>query len=70
MTKKNSPYFQDHTMELYEPFMPEESKGPCKKCKQIKILGDGYCTNCWDKTTVPARNYVEDKWFKRNLCNK
>ena len=55
-SKKNRPYFQFHA-----PSMPEESEGPCKKCKQIQLLGDGYCERCWDKKAAAARNYVEDE---------
>ena len=59
MTRKNRPYFQDRIMGLHEPFMPEESEGPCRKCNQTQLLGDGYCANCWDKKTGAARSYAE-----------
>jgi len=59
MNRKNHPYFQDRIRGVGDPSIPEESEGPCKKCKQIKVLGDGYCTNCWDKKTGSARSYEE-----------
>jgi len=31
--------------------LPDETEGRCKKCKKFKLLGDGYCMACWDKTT-------------------
>jgi len=57
--RPSNPYFKKRFLGLHEPFIPKESEGPCKQCKQIKILGDGYCTNCWDKKTGAARSYFE-----------
>jgi len=61
--KKNRPYFQNRVMGFHSPSMPEESEGPCRKCKQIQLLGDGYCESCWDKKAAAARNYIEDEWL-------
>jgi len=58
-SKKNNPYFKKRFLGSRELSMPEESKGLCKKCKQLKVLGDGYCIHCWDKQTGAARTYVE-----------
>ena len=57
--RPSNPYFKKRFLGLHEPFIPKESEGPCKKCKQIKTLGDGYCINCWDKKTGSARSYEE-----------
>jgi len=59
MNRKNHPYFPDRIRVVGDPSIPKESEGPCKKCKRIKTLGDGYCINCWDKKTGAARSYEE-----------
>jgi len=48
--KRENPYA---TRQLPEHSMPKESEGPCKKCKQVKLLGNGYCLRCWDRKTGP-----------------
>jgi len=55
--KSSNPYFKRRFLELHEPPIPEESEGPCKQCKRINILGDGYCISCWDKKHG-ANNYT------------
>jgi len=41
--------------------LPHESEGICTKCKVFAVLGNQYCSNCWDKTTSAARNIPELK---------
>jgi hypothetical protein len=58
-SRKNGPFFKKRFLALYEFAMPEESEGPCRKCKEFKILGNGYCIYCWDKLAGAVRSYAE-----------
>ena len=57
---KDSDYYgKNRFLLIRDSSMPEESEGKCKKCKKIRLLGDGYCTSCWDRKAAAARSYIE-----------
>ncbi len=35
--------------------MPEVSQGACERCKEIGLLGNGICADCWDKGRDSAK---------------
>tara|TARA_R110000824_G_scaffold93538_1_gene226185 strand:+ start:509 stop:778 length:270 start_codon:yes stop_codon:yes gene_type:complete len=50
--------------------MPAETKGKCKRCKQIQELGDGFCILCWDKGSDKNKDYTpkpKKRKYKRKV---
>jgi len=47
-----------HRESVYNEPMPNATEGRCKKCRKFGELGDGYCIDCWDRTSGKHRKNV------------
>ena len=52
--------------------MPNETNGMCKRCGELKELGDGFCIKCWDKGSNKNKEYrlPKSKRRKRKYTKK
>ena len=37
--------------------VPDATHGECRRCGQLKELGDGFCMKCWDRGSNKNKQY-------------
>jgi len=37
--------------------VPDATHGECRRCGQLKELGDGFCMKCWDRGSNKNKEY-------------